>query len=206
MTIDAAVNAWREQAAGQTFADNGDAGAAEVAYRVAGTSLRRQVWDPVAAHLGDATQVLIAPAGALNLVGFATLPSGARGYLVEQPRTIHYVSTERDLIPIERAASTPGLLAVGGASFDLQPARPPSRPRPPAGLLRSGCGSLKSAHFDDLPGTREEVADIARVWNRGGFDQTMILTGRGATETAGQEGRHRTTGHPPGDAWVLSWI
>jgi CHAT domain-containing protein len=183
-TIDAAVHAWREQAAGQTLADNGDAGAAEVAYRAAGTTLRRQVWDPVAAHLGGATQLLIAPDGALNLVGFGTLPTGARGYLAEQPGTIHYVSTERDLIPIERAASTPGLLAVGGASFDLRPAQPQLRPRPAAGLLRSGCGSLKSAHFDDLPGTREEVADIARVWSRVGFDQTMILTGRGATETA----------------------
>ena len=183
-TVDTAVHAWRDQAARQTLADNGDAGAAEVAYRAAGTTLRRQVWDPVATHLGGATQVLIAPDGALNLVGFATLPTGARGYLVEQSRTIHYVSTERDLIPIERAASTPGLLAVGGASFDLRPAQPQSRPRPAASVLRSGCGSLKSAHFDDLPGTREEVADIARVWRRGGFDQSMILTGRGATETA----------------------
>jgi CHAT domain-containing protein/tetratricopeptide (TPR) repeat protein len=184
MTIDEAVNAWREQAAGRRLGESGDAGAAEGAYRKAGTALRRQIWDPVAAHLGAATLVLIAPDGALNLVGFATLPSGASGYLVEQPRTIHYVSTERDLIPTERAASTAGLLAVGGASFDLRPAQSQSAPRPAVGVLRSGCGSLKSAHFDDLPGTREEVADIARVWRRGGFAQSMILTGRGATETA----------------------
>jgi CHAT domain-containing protein/tetratricopeptide (TPR) repeat protein len=182
-TIDAAVHAWREQAAGRTLGGSGDA-AAEVAYRTAGAALRRQAWDRVAPYLGDAAHVLIAPDGSLNLVGFATLPTGARGYLAEQPRTIHYLSTERDLIPIERTASTAGLLAVGGASFDLRPAQPSSQPRSSVGLLRSGCGSLKSAHFDDLPGSREEVADIARVWRRGGFDQSTILTGRGATETA----------------------
>src|SRR5262249_22710768 len=141
--IDTAVHAWRVQAAGQTFAENGDAGTAEVAYRTAGAALRRQVWDPVAAHLDQSTQVLIAPDGALNLVGFATLPTGTRGYLAEQPRTIHYVSTERDLVPVERQGSTAGLLAVGGASFDLRPAQPQSGSRPVTGLLRSGCASLK---------------------------------------------------------------
>ena len=66
-TIDAAVHAWREEVAGQTFAQNADAGDAEAAYRTAGAALRRQVWDPVTAHLGAATQVLIAPDGALTL-------------------------------------------------------------------------------------------------------------------------------------------
>ncbi len=183
-TVDRVVRAWHEEAAGQSFSASPDAAAAEVTYRAAGAALRRRVWDPVAAHLGDVAHVLIAPDGALNLVSFATLPTGARGYLAEQSRTIHYVSTERDLIPVERAPSTAGLLAIGGAAFDLRSAQAKSGSSLPAGVLRSGCASLKSAHFDDLPGSREEVADIARVWRRSGSDQSMILTGRGATETA----------------------
>lgn len=183
-TIDAAVHAWRDQAAGRSIAADGGAGDAEVAYRTAGLALRRRVWDPIATHLGNASHVLIAPDGTLNLVSFATFPTGARGYLVEQPRTIHYVSTERDVIPFERVVSTAGLLAVGGAAFDLRRPQPTSPPAATANTHGSACGSLKSARFDDLPGSRDEVADIARVWSRSGAERSTVLTGRAATETA----------------------
>ena len=49
---------------------------AEEAYRVAGTALRRRVWDPVARHLTGVATVFVVPDGTLNLVSLAALPIG----------------------------------------------------------------------------------------------------------------------------------
>lgn len=89
------------------------------AYRVAGETLRRSVWDPIVHQLGDAKQVFIVPDGALNLVSFAALPTGKTRYLVESGPVFHYLSSERDLVPLEKTApGDKGLLAIGGAAFD----------------------------------------------------------------------------------------
>jgi len=182
--IERAVAAWRDQTAGGSLAEAADARQAEAAYRNAGAALRRRIWDPIAIHLGDATHVFIVPDGGLNLVSFAALPTGARGYLAESPRTVHYLSTERDVLPGGPRAATGGLLAVGGAAFDTKQRTgnvPTSRT---SGVRRSGCGSLASVRFEDLPGSRDEVADIARVWSSNAGDSLTVLTGSRATETA----------------------
>ena len=179
--IDAVVRAWRGQAADPSLADPDTGG--ESAYRTAGIALRRRVWDPIAAHLGAATHVFIVPDGTLNLVSFATLPMGARGYLAESARTIHYMSTERDLLPSEGPEVVGGLLAVGGATFDSKPTNKKTPPVVTTDARRAACGSLASVRFEDLPGTRDEVADIGRIWSSSSKNPLTILTGNHATET-----------------------
>jgi CHAT domain-containing protein len=181
--IETAVQAWRDQAAGRSVAAGVDTTEAEAAYRRVGEKLRRRIWDPVAPSLSDASHVLIVPDGALNMVSFAALPTAAHRYLGEQPRTIHYLSTERDVIPIDRPATADGLLAVGGASFDTR--APHTKPSPVGtSVQRSGCGNLRSIRFEELPGSRDEVADIARIWSHWVPAEVTVLTGRSATETA----------------------
>jgi len=181
-TIDAAVHAWRDEARGRSLVAGIDAREVEATYRRIGATLRRRIWDPVISQLGDASHVLIVPDGALNLVSFAALPTGARGYLVEQSRTIHYLSAERDVMPAESATATSGMLAVGGAAFDVSTQK--SVPVSAMSVSRSGCGSLESVHFENLPGSRAEVSEIARMWSANASGTQTVLTGRAATETA----------------------
>jgi CHAT domain-containing protein/tetratricopeptide (TPR) repeat protein len=181
--VDASIERWREQVSGQTIALTGDAGAAETAYRRAGAELRRLVWDRIARYVAGAAPVLIVPDGAFNLVTFAALPTGVRGYLVEQFPAIHYLTAERDAIARDETRPATGLLAIGGAAFDARPSRSSHAPVS-LSARRSGCGSIGAMHFEDLPGSREEVADIARLWSRTTADPPTMLTGAAATEGA----------------------
>ena len=59
------------------------------------------------------------PEGALSLVPFAALPVGQRWYILDTGRVIHYLSAERDLVPMPQVPATRrGLVALGGPSFD----------------------------------------------------------------------------------------
>jgi CHAT domain-containing protein/tetratricopeptide (TPR) repeat protein len=197
--IDAEVKAWRIEAAGRSIASGASASEAERTYRTVGAQLRRRVWDPLAAQLRDATHVFIVPDGALNLVSFAALPIDGQRYLGDRSQVVHYASTERDLLPTEGASENRGLLAVGGAAFNAgvtsaatgSGAQKPLRANenPHAGSdeasasRRSGCGDLRSVQFSDLPGSRNEVAEVARLW-----PDVRMLTGRAATEDAVKSG------------------
>ena len=169
----------------------------EAGYRTIAASLRRRIWDPVAAHLGAASRLLLVPDGAINLVSFGALPVDG-GYLEERYAGIHYMSAERDLLPGTDKPSSRGLLAVGGADFDNQNPEAVSvgsgRPSAPArnnrDLTRSGCDGFQALHFSALPGTRGEVEDIAGVW-RSASDRDMnttVLIGRAASEEAVKSG------------------
>jgi CHAT domain-containing protein len=173
-SIERLVEVWRAEAGGRSIATAASAREAERMYRAAASALRVRIWDPLAESLQGASRVFIVPDGSLNLVSFAALPSGSR-YLLENGPTIHYLSTERDLI----SGDTPtgqGLLAVGGPAFDLRVSATTAATR------RSGCGAVGSLHFEDLPGSRAEVQDIARIW--GNPSDVLVLTGRAATKIA----------------------
>ena len=149
--VESVVRQWRTRVAA--------AGAgAERTYRSAAARLRRQVWDPLTTHLQDAQTVFVVPDGALHVVSFASLPDTATGYLGETGPLIHYLVSERDLVPAsdQRSIGT-GLLAVGGPAFGSGTAPASAAPRP-------DCGTLQSLEFRPLPGTRLEVNDIARMW------------------------------------------
>jgi CHAT domain-containing protein/tetratricopeptide (TPR) repeat protein len=160
-TIERAIARWRTEAGSGTMRV-ASASAAEIAYRAAGERLRRLVWDPLVPHLGDIDRVFIVPDGALNLVNLGALPVGATEYLVERRRTIHYLSTERDLVTASNAKSGgSGLLALGGPNFDDAPL---TTPRVQSTLRAAPCGTLQSIMFGDLPGTLQEATEVAGLW------------------------------------------
>ena len=180
-SIDSAITAWRKEAGGLTIAAGTPTVDAERAYRAAGARLRQRIWDPLASSFRGASQVFVVPDGALNLVSFAALPTGTSHYLLEDGPVIHYLSTERDLVPTDTLSSGHGLLAVGGPAFDER-----VQPAATASARRSGCATLGYVHFEDLPGSKNEAADIAKIWPSIGSpqDDVKLLSGRSATETA----------------------
>ncbi len=179
-TIDAAVNAWRTQLDGHSVLGVAMPDA-ERAYRVAGAAVRRRIWDPIAPFVRGVSQVLVVPDGAINLVSFAALPTGTSRYLIEDAPILHYLSTERDIVANASPTEGRGLLAVGGPAFGDR-----GKPAQTAGALRNGCTSLAGLHFDDLPGSGLEAAEVARIWSSStadGSNGATILRGRAATTT-----------------------
>lgn len=200
--IDRMIDAWqaRASAAPERAADLD-------AYRRAGSALRRAVWDPLAAAIGDATLVFIVPDGGLHQVSFATLPAGSDRYLVEEAPALHYLSAERDLVSARRLPppsaahrAAGGLLVLGGPDFDdvsRQTAEAPGAfrdtadrtPGPDRGAL-SDCRSLRSLRFAPLPGSLAEADEISALWRRANVDEApssaavIELTSRAAGEAA----------------------
>ena len=91
------VSAFRLEASGTRLRSGRDPEAAMLKYRRAGDALRQTIWDPIAAHLRDATRVFVVPDGAIGLVPLAALPAKDTSYLLEHWPPISYLSTERDL-------------------------------------------------------------------------------------------------------------
>jgi CHAT domain-containing protein len=180
--IDGAVTAWHEQAGGRALVNGTLASEAERTYRTVGARLRQLIWEPVAGRLRGTSKVFIVPDGSLNLISFAALPTGPNHYLLDDGPVIHYLSTERDLVPGDSLPSGHGLLAVGGPAFDerLQTAVP-------ASARRTGCATIGNVHFDDLPGSRSEAADISKIWPSSGVsgdEGVKLLMGGAATKAA----------------------
>lgn len=163
--INAAIETFRK---GFTLAD---AEAGKNA-RPAARALDRLVMEPVRRLLGDRTNLLLSPDGALNLVPFAALADERNRYLVERFR-ITYLSSGRDLLRFHarnESKSTPYVFA--------DPDFGPERKESPAGLLAG-------ITIPRLPETAAEAESIHRV-----FPDSKVLRGEAATETAIKATRH----------------
>jgi CHAT domain-containing protein/tetratricopeptide (TPR) repeat protein len=148
----------------------------ENTYRRSGAALRRRIWDPLVPELGNAKVVFVVPDGALHLVSLASLPVNSSKYLIEAGPLIHYLSTERDLVPADSHHGE-GILVVGNPAFDRagkvivasnQPLVPTGA-RNGTGLtplrgVRSACGTFRTLHFPPLPASQQEAERIAAVW------------------------------------------
>lgn len=205
--IDRLVSLWRSQIASGAQGD-------ETALREVGRELRRKIWDPVAAVLGDVDRLFVVPDGALHLVNFSALPSSGSRYLIEDGPLIHYLSAERDLVPDESSPEGGrGLLAVGGPDFDasspfaeLRPDSGRSVPEAADDVARyrgqlPGCEEFHEVRFEPLPGSTREADEIVAIWKKmaarrtpgklpepGGPDSMVVhLNGPAATEGAFKE-------------------
>ena len=159
-SIDAVVDAWRAEANGGLSIP--ESAEAERRYKRVAERLRRAVWDRVVGGLpADVARIFVVPDGSLSLVNWAALPAADGRYVAEHDTLVHYLSTERDVVPVESHAVGHGLLAVGGPAFDDRP----TTGAPGASLRRSGCSDLSRAHFEDLPDARAEARNISRIWN-----------------------------------------
>lgn len=169
-SLEALVARWQTETSGIVRASS--ATDAEVSYRLAGTALRRRLWDPIAGQLKDAINVFVVPDGALNVVTLAALPTGRTTYLIDNGPVIHYLSAERDLVTPAQSAPGRGLLALGGAAFDDpasftagRPVAKAAAPRTPvAAATRGVCGDLPSMQFGPLAATSREAQEVASLW------------------------------------------
>lgn len=165
--------------------------------RRSGVALRLAVWDSFANKFSGAAQVFIVPDSALHLVNLAALPVANSRYLLETGPLIHYISTERDLVPV-RSQSGKGILVVGNPAFNqaggknLASILPSVKTSSTAPLvLRSACGTFKSLHFDPLPASQKEADRVFALWktSRASQDvndttQFMEMTGADASPDA----------------------
>jgi CHAT domain-containing protein len=196
-TIDTLVSHWRADISAEALPPaEAPPGGPVRSSRRSGSVLRKRVWDRLTAHLRDATRVFIVPEGALSLVPFAALPVGRQSYLLETGPVIHYLSAERDLVPLPRTPPTRrGLLALGGPSFDdhslfrarAKPTLSSSAPTiSPIGVRSAqACGNLQAVSFQPLDGTLQEVRDLVRVWKANPTTESedvRILVGHDASE------------------------
>ncbi|HEV8200964.1 MAG TPA: CHAT domain-containing tetratricopeptide repeat protein [Candidatus Polarisedimenticolia bacterium] len=172
--IDPLVQAWQREA-GTDPRREGSVAAAGERYRHAGEGLRRRIWDPVASRIGKPSILLIVPDGSLNLVNFATLPLADGRFLLEEGPVMHFLSSERDVVPVPSAAGLhEGVLAIGGVDYDAFPtvvasAGPAAEVATPdedavATHYRSpdsGCDELRELRFSPLPATSSEVEAVS---------------------------------------------
>ena len=158
------------------------------------TRLRELLWQPLTTAISGAATLLISPDGFLNQLPFAALPGqGPNKYLLEEvaiavvpvPRLLPETLRGNQQVP----ARDPSLLLVGAVDFDAQleatrPALALAKASPPP--ERSG----RPRHWDDLPGTREEVVAI-----KDSFEQAFgEAPGQVASRRPGYRGRLAATG------------
>jgi CHAT domain-containing protein len=153
--VSAAVDAWR-RARGRTD----------------GARLRRLVWDPVRAHVGDAKLVLVSPDGALGRLPFSALPGEEPGTFLLEEISIAVLPVPR-LLPsmLRRKASTGAvsLLLVGDVDYG-EP---------------DGSNPLLEKPFERLPGTRGEILTIRDSFEERFEDGDLtVLRRKRATEDA----------------------
>jgi CHAT domain-containing protein/tetratricopeptide (TPR) repeat protein len=142
-------------------------------YRELGTRLYEQLWQPIEDAAASKKLVLIAPDGGLNLISFAGLVDPVGRYLVET-KTLHYLSSGRDLIRLnETSPEGEGLLAMGDPDYDAAVssnetdsvgAADDVELHSPGGVtdLRSAVGDLSDMRVIPLPGTRLEIELIVK--------------------------------------------
>src|SRR5439155_26790204 len=130
--------------------------------------------------------------------------------VVESPRAIELISSERDLIALPDELVRPsGMLALGGVDYERGASTRNHSARPEAAIiaaggtdlrgvpfraLRSDCLDASGLSFEPLPGTAAEVRDLERLWVRAAETESsrgkgaregrdVVLTGSAATES-----------------------
>jgi CHAT domain-containing protein/tetratricopeptide (TPR) repeat protein len=175
-----------------------------------GQALRHAVWDPIVRCLGGTRIVFVVPDGAVHLVSLMALPTPSGRYLIEEGWAFHTLSSERDLLA-KPAPQRPGpWLAVGGVDYDQASHKVALAATVPvaavggeeaaafggtratyADLVRGGdCRGSGLPMFGALPGSREEIQELARLWQRLQMPKERaralltVLTGQEATKQA----------------------
>ncbi len=140
-------------------------------------TLHKQLWQPIAAAVGDANQIVFSPDGLLNLVPFAAMQDADGHYLIES-RQISYVTSGRDLTKGDLGIKPETeLYLAANPKFDLvvQVSPTPASEELTRGAVRSAGFGMS---FSPLPGTAQEAERIPGYLN----GKHTVLTGKEATE------------------------
>lgn len=142
----------------------------EAGYRERAMALRERVWDPLAAELEGASEILLVPDGALLFVDFDALPEGERAYRIERGPPIQVLNAEREATQVRpRRARPAALLALGAPDYGL--------------AAEAGGAGGGARSFQPLAESEAEVREIAASWEARGVP-AQVLTGAMATERA----------------------
>jgi CHAT domain-containing protein/tetratricopeptide (TPR) repeat protein len=137
-------------------------------------ALDEKVMRPVRGLVGDATQLIVSPDGALNLVPFGALVDEQDRFLLQRYR-LSYVTSGRDLLRLRLGgAPRSGPVAVAAPAFGGSAEGSFASSAPARGRRSMELGSMQWA---PLPGTASEAAALRSV-----FPDLQLLTGGEATE------------------------
>ncbi|MGH7724408.1 MAG: CHAT domain-containing protein [Candidatus Eiseniibacteriota bacterium] len=159
--------------------------------RKLGQAVRDLLWEPIAARLGDVTDVYLVGESSTADLPWQALPQGDRSYLVEAGPRIHLLNAERELVegapaivsPAPTGGASSSLLAVGAPDFD----RAGASTEPvalAAAIVRASpdpCASAPAA-LTPLPQTRKEVESVSRSWKANPAARVTVLLGPEANE------------------------
>ena len=164
--IDDAINAFRKAVANPNNTHAGELGHALYALTIG----------KLVPQLGGATEILIAPDGALNLVPFSALVDDGGKVLLER-YNFTYLTSGRDLLRLAvRSKAQGGGVMFANPSFDAAAAGAGSASDGSRGARSADLASLM---WPQLPGTGQEADEVEKTWT--GFDD---YRGERATETA----------------------
>jgi CHAT domain-containing protein len=153
---------------------------------VALRQLADSIYAPLAAHLTNASHLIICPDGQLSRLPFEILPVGTK-FLV-QDKTISYVTNGREIVRLAKKpmvnASRSKSVVMGNPDFDfdLATARPPDSSlqlagNPPA--VRTLSRNYDGLKFQPLPGAEAEARSVTRLLG----DDAALYLGTNARET-----------------------
>ena len=136
----------------------------------------QRLMEPVRQLLGSTRQILLSPEGELNLIPFEALVDQQQQYLVENYR-FSYLTSGRDLLRLsQQSASKTPAVVLGNPDFDRS--APELIANHDHGNLATRSIDLSKRDFSPLPGTAEEVKEIAKKL------EVEPLLGAKATESA----------------------
>jgi CHAT domain-containing protein len=164
--IDTAIGKWREALRDPARKD----------VQLLAKAVDQKVMSPVRLLVGDATQLLISPDGALNLIPFAALVDERGSYLVER-YSLTYLTSGRDLLRLQakRDSKSPAVVLADPAFGEPQVIKAPVGP--------NGSSKVQLDHsqvfFGPLPGVGAEVRALKEL-----LPQATFLTRAKATKAA----------------------
>jgi CHAT domain-containing protein len=145
------------------------------------TDLGRALYDltiaKIAPSLGNATEILIAPDGALAVVPFSALVD-AKGNFLVQKYNFTYLTSGRDLLRLKvQTKSQGGGVIFADPAFDATQ-KTPQKPTQPTSRGRRSA-ELAELSWPALPGTGQEAAAVVKT-----LKNMKLYTGAAATESA----------------------
>jgi len=142
-----------------------------------GHELYLRVMKPLSPALGDATTILLAPEGQLNLVPYGALVDDDGRFLIER-YGLNYVVSGRDLLRQNDALRPRGpALIVANPNFALKHAG--ISPATAGVAVSQRSVDFSNMEFSELPGTAAEAAAIRSL-----LPGSRVLVGNDATESA----------------------
>ena len=154
---------------------------AKVRSRSDASDTTRHLYDILFGHVSEVrakTRIVVIPDGILHLLPFDALQSPTGKYVLEASVVTYAPSaTVLRMLRIQRRERpTLPFLGVGDVTYDASKATVASSKDSPT----RGIYDLAGAHFERLPGSRDEVVGASEVFGKG----SVVLLGREATEVA----------------------